>query len=156
MISLISQDGLYTLPFSSFDNDRFAPSMKELLVASLLLMLIGPTILSRSFSARSSSAEGSNMSADLEHLNKIWNTAWLEKDAALVEKLMADDYLYIAPNGQLLDRKAILNVIRSPSYRLDNSTRTPVVIKTAGEDAAIMVFHSQAAGMFEGKSFKDD
>ena len=96
------------------------------------------------------------MSADLEHLNKIWNTAWLEKDAALVEKLMADDYLYIAPNGQLLDRKAILNVIRSPSYRLDNSTRTPVVIKTAGEDAAIMVFHSQAAGMFEGKSFKDD
>jgi hypothetical protein len=96
------------------------------------------------------------MSADLEHLNKIWNTAWLEKDAALVEKLMADDYLYIAPNGQLLDRKAILNVIRSPSYRLDNSTRTPVVIKTAGKDAAIMVFHSQAAGTFEGKSFKDD
>ncbi len=96
------------------------------------------------------------MAADLEHLNQIWNRAWLEKDAALVEKLMADDYLYIAPNGKLLDRKAILNIIKSPSYRLETSTRTPVMIKTVGKDAAVMVFHSQAAGAFEEKSFKDD
>jgi hypothetical protein len=96
------------------------------------------------------------MTADLEQLNQIWNRAWLEKDVALVEKLMADDYLYIAPNGKLLDRKAILNVIKSPSYHLDHSTRTPVVIKTLGKNAAVMVFHSQAAGTFDGKSFKDD
>ena len=96
------------------------------------------------------------MSADLEHLNEIWNRAWLEKDAALVKKLMANDYLYIAPNGKLLDREAILNIIKSPSYHLDNSTRTPVLTKTVGEDAAVMVFHSQSAGEFEGKSFKDD
>jgi hypothetical protein len=96
------------------------------------------------------------MAADLEHLNRIWNQAWLEKDVATVEKLMADDYLYIAPNGKLLDRKAILNVIKSPSYRLDHSTRTPVVIKIVGADGAVMVFHSQAAGTFEGKSFRDD
>ena len=96
------------------------------------------------------------MAADLEHLNQIWNRAWLEKDAAIVEKLMADDYLYIAPNGKLLDRKAILNVIKSPSYSLDSSTRTPVVSKRLGKDAAVMVFHSQATGTFEGKSFKDD
>lgn len=96
------------------------------------------------------------MAADLEHLNQIWNQAWLQKDAALVEKLMADDYLYIAPDGQLLDRKAILNIIESPGYRLDHSTRTPVVTIAAGRDTAVMVFHSQAAGTFEGKSFKDD
>src|SRR5262245_41002935 len=92
---------------------------------------------------------------DIEHLNQIWNQAWLEKNAALVEKLMADDYLYIAPNGKLLDRTTILDIIKSPSYRLDHSTRTPVLIKTVGEDAAVMVFHSQAAGALEGKSFKD-
>jgi len=122
--------------------------MSQLLV---VLMLIGLTS-----SSRLSSAEASNMTADLEQLNQIWNRDWLEKDVALVEKLMADDYLYIAPNGRLLDRKAILNVIKSPSYRLDNSTRTPLVIKTVGEDTAVMVFHSQAAGRLAGKSFKDD
>ena len=55
------------------------------------------------------------MTADLEHLNQIWEQAWLDKDTALVEKLMADDYVYIAPNGQMLDRDAILNIIRSCS-----------------------------------------
>jgi hypothetical protein len=125
-------------------------TMSQLLLVSLLFMLIGPTSFSRS-----SFAEGSNMAADLEHLNEIWNRAWIEKNVALVEKLMADDYLYIAPNGKLLDRKAILNIIKSPSYRLDNSTRTPVVIKYVGADAAVMVFHSQAGGTFDGKSFND-
>jgi hypothetical protein len=30
------------------------------------------------------------MTADLQHLNEIWNQAWLEKDAALIEKLIAE------------------------------------------------------------------
>ena len=96
------------------------------------------------------------MVVDLEHLNQIWNQAWLQKDAGLVEKLMADDYMYIAPNGKLMDRQTILNVIKSPSYHLVHSTRTPVVIKTVGKEAAVMVFHSAASGTFEGKSFTDN
>jgi ketosteroid isomerase-like protein len=107
-------------------------------------------------SSVATSTGGSNMTADLERLNEKWNRAWLERDAALVEELMADDYLYIAPNGQLLDRKTILNVIKSPSYRLDKSTRTPVVIKAVGADSAVMVFHSRAEGTFDGKMFKDN
>jgi hypothetical protein len=93
--------------------------MSQLCFASLLLMVVGLTSSNRSFSS-----EGSNVTADLEHLNETWNRAWLESDVTLVEKLMADDYLYIAPNGKLLDRKAILNIIKSPGYRLDNSART--------------------------------
>jgi len=106
--------------------------------------------------SHSPNAEGSNVTSDLQHFNQMWNRAWLEKDGALVEKLMADEYVYIAPNGQLLDRQAILNIIRSPNYRLDSSSRTELSTKPIGEDAAVMVFHSQAEGRFEGKSFKDD
>lgn len=96
------------------------------------------------------------MTAEVEHLNQIWERAWLEKDAALVEKLMADEYVYIAPNGQIMDRQAILKIIRSPGYHLDNATRTEVTIKPVGQDAAVVVHRSQAEGQFEGKSFKDD
>jgi hypothetical protein len=93
--------------------------MSQLFITTLLLVLVG-----LSSSSRPSSAERSSISADLVHLNEVWNRAWLERDIALVEKLMADDYLYIAPNGKLLDRTAILNTIKSPSYRLEDSTRT--------------------------------
>ena len=96
------------------------------------------------------------MNDDLERLNQTWNRAWLEKDAALVEKMMADDYVFIAPNGQLWDRQTILKIIRSASYRLDRSTRTEVIIKAVGNDSAAMVFRGQAEGAYEGKTFKDD
>ncbi len=125
--------------------------MSQLLATVFALMLIGLNSCSRS-----SSAEDSNVTADLERLNQMWERAWLDKDVALVEKLMADEYVFIAPNGQMLDRQAILKIIQSPSYHLDNGTRTEVIIKQVGEDAAVVVHRSQAEGSFEGTSFKDD
>ena len=96
------------------------------------------------------------MLAELQRLNETWNGAWLENDAATVERLMAEDYLYVAPNGQVLDRPSILGIVRSPSYRLDRSTRTEVVVRPLGNDAAIIRHRSQAAGAFEGVAFEED
>src|SRR5260370_33592037 len=96
------------------------------------------------------------MLADLQRLNETRTRAWLEKDAATVERLMAEDYLYVGPNGPVLDRPSILGIIRSPSYRLDRSTRTEDVVRPLGNDAAIIRHRSQAAGTFEGVAFGED
>jgi hypothetical protein len=96
------------------------------------------------------------MLAELQRLNETWSRAWLEKDAATVERLMAEDYLYVGPKGPVLDCPAILSIIRSPSYRLDRSTRTEVVVRPLGNDAAIMRFRAQSAGSFEGVAFDED
>jgi uncharacterized protein (TIGR02246 family) len=100
------------------------------------------------------------MSSELHDLSERWFQAWLEKDAATVERLMAEDYLYIAPNGMILDRQAILAIIRSPSYRLDHGTRTEVVVRPLGQgqgqEAAVVRHRYQGAGSFEGTSFTDD
>jgi hypothetical protein len=96
------------------------------------------------------------MSSELYGLSERWFQAWLAKDAATVEHLSAEDYVYIAPNGSTLDRPAILAIIRSPSYRLDHGTCTEVVVRAVGRDAAIVRRHYQGAGSFEGISFTDD
>jgi hypothetical protein len=88
------------------------------------------------------------MLSELHGLNARWNQAWLEKDAATVERLTADDYVYVAPNGLTLDRQAILGIIRSPSYRLDCATRTEVVVRGIGLEAAVVRHRAQAAGSF--------
>src|ERR1022692_4205944 len=93
---------------------------------------------------------------ELSCLNEQWNRAWLQKDAATVELLMADDYIYVAPNGLVLDRQAILAIIRSPSYRLDHAIRTDVVVRAVGQEVAIVRHRSQADGSFEGTPFTDD
>jgi uncharacterized protein (TIGR02246 family) len=96
------------------------------------------------------------MTADLEQLNQIWFRAWLEKDVSVVEKLMAEDYLYIAPNGELMDRQAILNVIKSPSYHLHYGTFSEVEKRSLGEDAGVIVRRYRGEVSFEGKRFKED
>ena len=96
------------------------------------------------------------MSSDLHDLSDRWFRAWLDKDAATVERLAADDYLYVGPTGLLLDRRGILTVIRSPTYRLDHGTRTEVSVRPLGRDAAIVRHRYRGAGSYEGKPFTDD
>jgi uncharacterized protein (TIGR02246 family) len=96
------------------------------------------------------------MLSELHDLSERWFQAWLKKDAATVEQLMAEDYLYIGPSGLLLDRQAILAIVRSPSYRLDHGTRSEVVVRALGQDAALERHRYQGAGSFEGTSFTDD
>src|SRR5262245_30958229 len=92
----------------------------------------------------------------LHGLSERWFQAWLKKDAATVERLAADDYIYVGPKGLTLDREAILAVIRSPSYRLDHGTRTEVVVRAVGHDAAVVRHRYQGTGSFEGTPFTDD
>ena len=96
------------------------------------------------------------MVSGLHSLSERWFQAWLEKDAATVEGLAAEDYIYVAPDGSSLDRPAILAIIRSASYRLDHGTRTEVVVRVVGHDAAVVRHRYQGAGSFEGTPFTDD
>ena len=96
------------------------------------------------------------MVTELHGLSERWYQAWLEKDATTVERLMAEDYLYVGPNGLTLDRQAILAIIGSPSYVLDHGTRTEVDVRAVGREAAVVRHRYQGAGSVEGKSFTDD
>jgi len=94
--------------------------------------------------------------AELERLIQVWTSAWLEHDASTVERLMAPEYVYIAPNGQVFDRPAILGIIRSPSYSVAWGRRTEVSILPLGVDSAAVLSRWQGEGTYQGQPFKDD
>ena len=96
------------------------------------------------------------MVSEVQGLAELWFQAWLDKDAVTVERLMAEDYLYIAPSGAVLDRQAIMAMIRSPSYRLEQGKRSEVVVRALGPEAALERHRYQGSGSFEGTSFTDD
>ncbi|HKR38046.1 MAG TPA: nuclear transport factor 2 family protein [Steroidobacteraceae bacterium] len=96
------------------------------------------------------------MLTELHELNSRWFQAWLEKDAATVERLMAQDYVYIAPSGRVLDRQAILAIIRAPSYRLDRFARTDIEVRAVGDAAVVMRDRRQSAGSFDGAAFSEE
>jgi ketosteroid isomerase-like protein len=96
------------------------------------------------------------MVPELERLKGAWNDAWLQNDMPAVEKLMANDYIYIAPEGSVMDRRRILEIIRSPTYQLHDGTRTEVAVKALGNDAAAIVHRWRGSGTFDGEPFRDD
>lgn len=96
------------------------------------------------------------MTTELQALNDAWYAAWFAKDDGTVDRLMAADYVYVAPTGMILDRAAILGIIRSPSYRLDRGGRTEVVFRPLGADCAIVRGRWQGEGSYEGSAFRDD
>jgi hypothetical protein len=96
------------------------------------------------------------MSAELQGVSERWFQAWLDKDAATVERLVAHDYVYIAPSGASLDGEAILRIIRSPGYRLDRGMRTEVVVRLLGNEAGVVRHRYRGAGFLDGVPFTDD
>ncbi len=94
--------------------------------------------------------------SELTEITEIWNTAWLEKDLATVDRLMGPEYVYIAPNGQLLERSKILQILTSPSYGLRSGARSEIDVRRIGDDAAVVINRWRGSGSFEGQEFVDD
>lgn len=67
-----------------------------------------------------------SLTESLTFFNRTWNQAWLNKDVATVSRMMADDYVYVAPNGEVCDRREVLRIIESETYQLVSGERTEV------------------------------
>jgi ketosteroid isomerase-like protein len=96
------------------------------------------------------------MMDDLKSASDEWNAAWLNKDVTAVERIAADDYLYISPQGDMLDRSDILGIIRSPTYSLQKGKWTEVSISQLGPDSALLLHRFQGEGEYRGTSFVED
>ena len=58
------------------------------------------------------------MTGELEAVIAAWQDAWFTGDASTIAATMADDYVYVGPNGAVMDRTAILEVVNDRPTRL--------------------------------------
>jgi uncharacterized protein (TIGR02246 family) len=93
---------------------------------------------------------------ELTTLIAAWHAAWFAKDAAAIAQMMAEDYVYVAPNGAILDRAAILQIVGDPTYGLTGGTHAETTVVMLGEDAALVRHRWQGTGTFRGQVFVDD
>lgn len=93
---------------------------------------------------------------DLQSVSDEWNTAWLNKDAAVVERIASDEYLYISPQGAMLYKSDLLEIIQSPSYCLRTGEWTEVSISPLSPEIAILLHRFQGEGEYRGTPFVED
>jgi ketosteroid isomerase-like protein len=95
------------------------------------------------------------VSSELERTSQDWTRAWLEQDAATIDRLMVPGYVYVTPTGEVLDRATILGVVKSPEYRATGS-RSEVSIIPVGADAAVVVSRWRGRVRHQGRLFEED
>jgi ketosteroid isomerase-like protein len=96
------------------------------------------------------------MSNDPAKLTRTWFDAWRTKDAGVIEGLIAADYVYVAPNGVVMDRDSILAIIRDPSYGITEGAHTDVEVVSLGPDVTLVRHHWRGRGTIRGQVFVDD
>lgn len=101
--------------------------------------------------------EPSTLRTELESVQAEWNRAWLEKDAAAVDALMAEECVYIATNGTVVTREQLLEVIRSPKFHIDEGSRTDARVVALHDESAVVADRWRGYGTLpDGGSFRDD
>jgi uncharacterized protein (TIGR02246 family) len=97
-----------------------------------------------------------SMSNDPATLTLTWFDAWRTKDAGAIERMIAPDYVYVAPNGAMMDRDSILAIIRDPTYGITEGAITEVEVRPLGPDVALVRHHWRGRGTMRGQVFVDD
>ena len=92
----------------------------------------------------------------LQELNRAWMRAWFEKDAVAVDRMMSESYFYVAANGTILDRSALLRVIKSPTYKLESADVSEERVIELGPGVAALIHRFQGGGWYDGNRFVDD
>ena len=96
------------------------------------------------------------MRTDVETLMAAWQDAWFTKNGRAIAEMMTDDYIYVAPNGTVMDRATILGIVDDPTYTLTDGVHTETVVSTLGEGVAMVRHRWQGSGTYRGQKFVDD
>ena len=96
------------------------------------------------------------MPTDVDALMTAWQNAWFAKDRSAIAEMTTDDYVYVAPNGAVMDRATILGVVADPTYALTSGAHTETVIVMLGEGAAMVRRRWQGRGTYRAQEFVED
>lgn len=85
-----------------------------------------------------------------------YDSAWNKKDVAAVSRILADDYVYFSSTGGLTTRKATLEFLASPDYKLTFVERTEITILSQDGDVAIVSSRWKGKGTYGKEEINDD
>jgi len=102
-------------------------------------------------SAQTKQSRDQDISRFVERYDKAWNN----KDAAVIERILAPDYVYFSSKGEVRSRQSLLDEFLSAKYVLTSAERTEIkVYRTAS--TAVVSSRWKGQGAYDGREFHDD
>jgi ketosteroid isomerase-like protein len=85
-----------------------------------------------------------------------YDSSWNMKDVKGVEKLLADDYVYFSSTGGLTTRKASLEFLASPDYKLTSVERSEIKMISQRDNIAVVSSRWKGRGTYGKEEINDD
>jgi ketosteroid isomerase-like protein len=92
---------------------------------------------------------------DISRFVERYDNAWNHKDAAVIERILAPEYVYFSSKGEVRSRQSLLDELLSPKYILVSAERSEIkVYLTSG--TAVVSSRWKGQGSYDGREFHDD
>lgn len=115
--------------------------MKALLFAFVLTAAVPLS----SAMAQAPAVAASDDKAALEALNGEWLTAYRTRDAAALDRVLADDFQGIYPNGRIMTKADVLKLATNPARTIEAVSWEDVKIVVIG-DVAVLRARTRMSG----------
>lgn len=86
----------------------------------------------------------------LIQIERDWDAAFLRKDVAFIETILAEEFLATYPDGTRGDRAKEIALARDFNQRIDSSTVEDFIVKVY-RDTAVVWFTRRIAGPIQGR-----
>lgn len=94
--------------------------------------------------------------SEVVEILKQYDEAWNKKDVAGVSKFLADGYVYFTSAGGTSDRKATLEFLAMPSYKLTFVERSEIVLHSYDGKIAALSSRWKGRGTYGKEEINDD
>ena len=85
-----------------------------------------------------------------------YDRSWNAKDVKGVAQMLADDYVYFSSTGGLTTRKATLEFLSSPEYKLTFVERSEIKVLSQTDGVAIISSRWKGRGTYGKEEINDD
>ena len=83
-------------------------------------------------------AAKAGMETQLKEIEARWTQAFVSRDAAVVESILADNYVLTDEKGKVFNRSSAIKEFKSETDTLEKSTNSNVVVHPISSNAAVV------------------
>jgi ketosteroid isomerase-like protein len=120
---------------------------------ALFIAALGAVLLGLAFGwveSKESKSAGDEATEQIVHLEEELAEAAIRRDAAMYDRLMADDFIGVDHGGQALTKVQVLDRLNVSGYELDSLRHENIRVRIYG-DCAVVLARTVLKGHYQGQ-----
>lgn len=112
--------------------------MTRQVATGILVILVAPLLSAHSTAAQGGQSQSASaVEQAVTQLEKDWTQAWLKKDATILERILADDWVGIDYTGKTMTKGESINELKSGASSTLSFEFGPMKVRVYGDTAIV-------------------